>query len=126
MLNVYTPFTEGFPYQDLKELYENSQHLIEDDQSFDDLLVSTMFFGFKEDEKTLGGIYFYTSSDRKTYVNAFAGRNTKESNFKCFKWCLLGFKQDIYAKSHQKTAIYALYRAGFKKIGKDLYIYRRK
>ena len=70
--------------------------------------------------KHIGCIYYY-EKEGKLFVNAFANRHTHEINIKCLKMSFDWFNCDIYAKSHQKTAIYCLYKCGFKKINEDTY-----
>ena len=59
--------------------------------------------------------------DDKLFVNAFAYRHTHETNIKCLKMSFDWFNCDIFAQTTHKTAIYCLYKCGFKKIGNNLY-----
>ncbi len=124
MIYVYFPHDEGFPYKETKELYEKTQEDIGDSNAFDNVINKTLFMAFKEDDKLLGGIYYYTlPDDPRVYVNVFSGRKTHLSNLKCLKWSLNGFVGDIYAKTkHRHIRILAM-RLGFKKISDDLLVY---
>ena len=66
-----------------------------------------------------------TEIDNKLYVNAVAYRKTHLINMGCFKTSLTWWNCDIYARTHHKTAIYTILKCGFKKIGENLYIYKR-
>lgn len=126
MIYCYTPFDNGFPYAKAKEMYEKNQELVEDSNTFEGVLNNTLFFAFMEEEKLIGCIYYYMLEDGLWYVNAFAGRKTHLTNLKCLKWSLNGFKNDIYAKTHHKTAKLCLNRLGFEKINENLYKYSRR
>ncbi len=126
MIYCYTPFDDGFPYTEAEEMYEKNKESIGDDNTFEGLLKDTLFFAFKEDEKLIGCIYYYTLEDNLWYVNAFAGRKTHLTNLKCLKWSLNGFQSDIYAKTHHKTAKLCLNKLGFEKINENLYRYSRR
>ena len=67
----------------------------------------------------------YYEIDNKLYVNAVAYRKTHLINMGCFKTSLTWWNCDIYARTHHKTAIYTILKCGFKKIGENLYIYKR-
>ena len=126
MIFYYTPFMEDFPYEQSKEMYEENQKLIEDDNDFDNVIKHTFFLSFVDENKDLlGCIYFYKLEDDKLYVNAFADRGHHEINLKALKFAMNGFDEDIYAKTHQRTAKLCLNRLGFEKLNEELYVYRR-
>ena len=124
MMKVFAPFMKNFPYLELKDMYEENQELIGDDQSFDDVILRTMFFGFMENETVLGGIYFYENNSR-TFVNAFAGRKTYKQNEACLKWTLNGFRCPIYARTRHRYVRLRLLKLGFKKVEENIYKYER-
>ncbi len=76
------------------------------------------------EKKHIGCIYYY-ELDGKLYVNAVAYRKTHLINMECFKKSLTWWNCDIYARTHHKTAIYTILKCGFKKVGENLYIYRK-
>lgn len=124
MIKAYFPYEKSFPYTDSKDLYENKQEEIGDDQSFDDVINSTMYIAFTENDKLLGGIYFY-NKDSKIFVNAFANRKTYNSNVNCIKWALNGFEEPVYAKTIHRHVKILLLKLGFEKVEENLYKYER-
>ena len=75
--------------------------------------------------KHIGCIYYY-KKDGKLFVNAFANRHTHKTNIECLKMSFDWFNCDIYAQTQHKTAIYCLYKCGFKKVHNNLYKYERR
>ena len=73
----------------------------------------------------IGCIYYY-QKDGRLFVNAFANRHTHETNIKCLKMSFDWFNCDIYAQTKHKTAIFCLYKCGFKKINDDIYKLERQ
>lgn len=124
MIKVYIPSDFGFNYKQCKKLYKKYQKQIGDDVDFRDVVKNTFFYSFFDDEKHIGCIYYY-EKDGKLFVNAFANRHTHEINITCLKMTFDWFNCDIYAKTAHKTAIFCLYKCGFKKIGDNLYKYER-
>lgn len=124
MIKVYIPSDFDFNYKQCKKLYKKYQKQIGDDVDFRDVVKNTFFYSFFDDEKHIGCIYYY-EKDGKLFVNAFANRYTHEINITCLKMTFDWFNCDIYAKTAHKTAIFCLYKCGFKKIGDNLYKYER-
>ena len=124
MITVYIPSDFDFNYKQCKKLYKKYQKQIGDDVDFRDVVKNTFFYSFFDDEKHIGCIYYY-EKDGKLFVNAFANRHTHEINITCLKMTFDWFNCDIYAKTAHKTAIFCLYKCGFKKIGDNLYKYER-
>ena len=120
MIKVFIPTDTGFNYKQCKKMYKKYQRLVGDSQEFRDVVKSTFFYSFFEGEKHIGCIYYYYR-DGKLFVNAFANRHTHEINLICLKKTFEWFSCDIYAETRHKTAIFCLYRCGFKKIGKNIY-----
>ncbi len=123
-MQVLIPTDKDFNYLQCKKLYEDNQDLIEDYEKFDDVIKNTFFYSFLIDGRHIGCIYYY-EIDNRLYVNVVAYRGTHLINLECFKKSLTWWNCDIYARSHQKTAIYGMLKCGFKKIGENLYIYKR-
>ncbi len=123
-IKVFIPTDTNFNYSECKKLFEDNQQLIEDFSSFDEVINQTFFYSFIVDNQFIGCIYYY-EIDNKLYVNAVAYRKTHLINIECFKKSLTWWNCDIYARTHHKTAIYTILKCGFKKIGKNLYKYRR-
>ncbi|MBQ6516808.1 hypothetical protein IJI31_06475 [bacterium] len=120
MIRVLIPTDADFEYKKCKKMYKKYQRLVGDNQEFRDLVKNTFFYSFYDDAQLLGCIYYYTKND-KLFVNAFANRHTHEKNLLCLKKTFEWFKCDIYAETKHKTAIYCLYKCGFKKIDDCLY-----
>ena len=123
-MQVLIPTDKDFNYLECKKLFEDNQNLLEDDENFDDVIKNTFFYSFFVNGKHIGCIYYY-EIDNKLYVNAVAYRKTHLINMGCFKTSLTWWNCDIYARTHHKTAIYTILKCGFKKIGENLYIYKR-
>jgi len=123
-MRVLIPSDKDFNYLECKKLFEDNQNLIEDYEKFDDVTKNTFFYSFLVNGKHIGCIYYY-EIDNKLYVNVVAYRGTHLINLECFKKSLTWWNCDIYARSHHKTAIYGMLKCGFKKIGENLYIYKR-
>ena len=123
-MQVLIPTDKDFNYLECKKLFEDNQNLLEDNETFDDVIKNTFFYSFFVNGKHIGCIYYY-EIDNKLYVNAVAYRGTHLINMECFKTSLSWWNCDIYARTHHKTAIYTILKCGFCKVAKDLYIYRR-
>lgn len=123
-MRVLIPSDKDFNYLQCKKLFEDNQHLIEDNEKFDDVIKNTFFYSFIVNGRHIGFIYYY-EQDNKLYVNAVAYRKTHLINIECFKTSLTWWNCDIYARTHQKTAIYTILKCGFHKVEKDLYKFTR-
>ena len=124
MIKVFIPKDIAFNYKQCKKLYKKYQRQIGDNQEFRDIVKNTFFYSFFDDEKHIGCIYYYMRGD-KLFVNAFANRHTHEINIECLKKSFEWFNCDIYAETKHKTAIYCLYKCGFKKVRENIYKYER-
>lgn len=126
MIVVRTPEHPLFNYAECKEMFDKYNDKIDVDD-YDTVLKTTHFFSFIDWNKgeLIGCIYFYQDED-KVFVSAFAGRKHHLTNLECLKKSLNWYKCDIYAECKEKTAIFCLLKCGFEKIGKNLYVYRRK
>lgn len=96
-----------------------------ENQEFRDIVKSTFFYSFFENDKHIGCIYYY-SKDGKLFMNGLSYRGTHLQNLECLKMSFGWFNCDIYAQTEHKTAIFCLYRCGFKKIDNNLYKYERR
>lgn len=126
MIKVLIPKDQNFNYKQNKKLYKKYRKEIGDKRDFREIVDerNAFFFSFYDDEQYIGFIYFYYENN-KLFVNACANRHTHNTNIECFKKTFEWFSCDIYARSNHKTAIYCLYKLGFKKLKDGLYIYER-
>lgn len=120
MIKVLIPSDKNFNFKQCKKLFNKYKKLIGDNQKFRNIVENTFFYSFWENEKHIGCIYYYMRND-KLFVNAFANRHTHETNIKCLKKSFEWFNCDIYAETKHKTAIYCLYKCGFKKVSENIY-----
>ena len=125
MIKVFIPFDKEFNYKECKEMYKKYQRLIGDDQEFRDIVRNTFFYSFFDDDKHIGCIYYYLK-EGKLFVNAFAHRHTHITNITCLKKTFEWFKGNIYAETRHKTAIFCLYKCGFKKLRNNIYVLERE
>lgn len=114
-MQILIPSNPNFNYNQCKKLFEANQDLIEDYENFDDVIKNTFFYSFMVNDRHIGCIYYY-ERDNRLYVNAFANRHTHLINLECFKMSLTWWNCDIYARTHHKTAIYAILKCYFIKI----------
>lgn len=119
-IKVFIPSDSEFNYKECKKMYKKYQRLVGDDQEFREVVKNTFFYSFFDNDKHIGCIYYYYKND-KLFVNAFANRHTHKTNLICLKKTFDWFNCDIYAQTKHKTAIFCLYKCGFKKIGDNLY-----
>jgi hypothetical protein len=124
MIKVLIPTDYEFNYKQCKKLFKKYKKLINDNSEFRDIVKNTFFYSFFDDNKHIGCIYYYLKNN-KLFVNAFSYRHTHLINIECFKKSFEWFNCDIYAETTHKTAIYCLYKCGFKKIDNTLYRYER-
>ena len=125
MIKVLIPKDRDFNYKQCKKLLKKYRKEIDDNQEFRDIVKNTFFYSFFEDGKFIGCIYYY-AKEGKLFVNAVAGRHTHETNIKCLKMSFDWFNCAIYAQTRHKTAIYCLYKCGFKKINDNTYKLERQ
>lgn len=124
MIIVKIPTDTDFNYKQCKKLFKKYRDKINDNTEFRDIVKNTFFYSFFDDDSFLGCIYYYEKAD-KLYVNAYASRHHHLKNIECLKMSLNWFNCDIYAQTTHKTAIFCLYKCDFKRIGENLFIYRR-
>jgi hypothetical protein len=117
--------SEKFDEKLCRKLFNKYRDVLDVDD-FDTVLDTTHFFSFYDDnQKFIGCIYFYMHND-KLFITAYAGRGHHEINLECLRESLGWYNCDIYAEKVQPAARLAILKCGFKKVGKDLYVYRRK
>lgn len=124
MINVLIPINKGFNFKECKKLFHKYKRDIKDKRKFRDIVETTFFYSFFDDEKFIGCIYYYYE-DSKLYINAYAHRHNHNINLQCLNMSLKWFTCDIYARTEHKTAALCLLRCGFKKISNNLYKYER-
>ena len=112
----------NFEYNKCKKLYEESQPLVNDDASFEELVKNTFFYSFYQDGGLIGCIYLFRK-EGKLFLSGFSKRKHYYFNFSAIKKIFEWFTCDIYAQSVQRPAIILLLRIGFKKLQKNLYVY---
>jgi hypothetical protein len=125
LIKVFIPTDKDFNYKECKKMYKKYQRLIGDDQEFRDVVRNTFFYSFFDDDKHIGCIYYYVKFG-KLFVNAFAHRHTHEINIACLKKTFEWFSGNIYAETRHKTAIFCLYKCGFKKLRNNIYVLERE
>lgn len=125
MIVVRIPTDELFNYAECRELFDKYNRILDVDD-FDTVIKTTHFFSFYEWNKGLfiGCLYFY-QQDGKLFVTAFGTRHHHKLNMECLKMALDWYTCDIYAECKQKVAQLCLIEAGFERIKKGLYVYRR-
>lgn len=96
-----------------------------ENQEFRDIVKNTFFYSFFVDDKFIGCIYYF-EKDGKLYMSGFSTPGNHLNNVECVKKSFEWFNCDIYAETEHKTAIFCLYRCGFKKVSKNLYKYERR
>ena len=127
MLKVLIPLNSDFCIfeQECRILYENSQSKIGDTNSFDFIRDNTFFFMFVNNSTFIGAIYYFIDEENKLFLNAFAKRKNHLINLKCLKMSLDWFDCDIYAQAQNRMSALCLRKCGFKKIGKNIYVFRK-
>jgi hypothetical protein len=125
MITVRIPYDKDFNYKECKKMYKKYRRLVGDNEEFRDVVKKTYFYSFFDDDKHLGCIYYYHKNG-KLFVNAFANRHTHLQNIECLKRTFGWFNCDIYAETRHKTAIFCLYKCGFKKLDNNLYVLERR
>ena len=125
MIVVRTPQDDLFNYTECKELFDKYAKILDVDD-YDTVLKTTHFFSFYEWNKGLflGFIYFYQQNG-KVFITTASTRHHHDINMECLKMALDWYTCDIYAECKQRAAQIWLKGAGFEKIKKGLYVYRR-
>lgn len=124
MIKVYIPRDKNFNYKQCKKLFKKNRKLLCDNRDFREIVNTTFFYSFFDDEKHLGCIYYYYEND-KLFVNVVAYRHTHLINIECFKLSLTWFNCDIYANCLHRTSAIGALKCGFKRIKDNLFKYER-
>ena len=106
-----------------KKLYENSKKQISDSNSFEFIRDNTFFYMFLDNEdKLIGGIYYFVDEDNKLFLNGFARRASHLLNLECLRLTTTWFNTDIYARAQNKASALCLLRCGFKRKNGDIFV----
>ncbi len=117
MIRVLIPKDREFSLyeREIKELYEKSQDKIKDTNSFEFIRDNTFFYTFLDDDKLIGGIYYFVDEEGFLFLNGFAKRKMFKLNLECLKLSLSWFNCDIYAEAQNRASALCLLRCGFKR-----------
>ncbi len=117
MIRVLIPKDREFSLyeREIKELYEKSQDKIKDTNSFEFIRDNTFFYTFLDDDKLIGGIYYFVDEEGFLFLNGFAKRKMFKLNLECLKLSLSWFNCNIYAEAQNRASALCLLRCGFKR-----------
>ena len=117
MIRVLIPKEREFSLyeREIKELYEKSQDKIKDTNSFEYIRDNTFFYTFLDDDKLIGGIYYFVDEEGFLFLNGFAKRKMFKLNLECLKLSLSWFNCNIYAEAQNRASALCLLRCGFKR-----------
>ena len=126
MIRVLIPLEKEFYdyYQEIKDLYEKSQEKICDTNSFEFVIKETFFYMFLDDDKLIGGIYYFLDENNKLFLNGFANRKMHELCLRCLKSSLSWFVCDIYAQAQNRASALCLLKCGFKRVKDNIFVYK--
>lgn len=117
MIRVLIPKDREFSLyeREIKELYEKFQDKIKDTNSFEFIRDNTFFYTFLDDDKLIGGIYYFVDEEGFLFLNGFAKRKMFKLNLECLKLSLSWFNCNIYAEAQNRASALCLLRCGFKR-----------
>lgn len=117
MIRVLIPKEREFSLyeREIKELYEKFQDKIKDTNSFEFIRDNTFFYTFLDDDKLIGGIYYFVDEEGFLFLNGFAKRKMFKLNLECLKLSLSWFNCNIYAEAQNRASALCLLRCGFKR-----------
>ena len=117
MIRVLIPKDREFSLyeREIKELYEKFQDKIKDTNSFEFIRDNTFFYIFLDDDKLIGGIYYFVDEEGFLFLNGFAKRKMFKLNLECLKLSLSWFNCNIYAEAQNRASALCLLRCGFKR-----------
>lgn len=124
MITALIP-NKNFNYIQSKKLYKKNQHLIEDDRSFEELMKTSFFLSFKDDNGYFGSIYFFPDANGNIYMNGFSKRKKHLQNIVCVKSALKIINKDVFSVAKHKTSAFILLKSGFKRINDNLFKHER-
>lgn len=128
MIRVLIPENAEFSrYEnEIKNLYKNSQAQINDPNSFEFIRDNTFFYMFLDDDKLIGGIYYFVDEAGKLFLNGFANRKMFEQSLECLKLSTGWFDSDIYAEAQNRASALCLLRCGFRRFNDNIFILKVK
>lgn len=121
---IKIPSHSDFDFYACKKLYKRYQKLVGDNETFNKIIKNTFFYAFYDGKTLVGCIYVY-KKEEKLFINGFAIRKYYEIKKQALEKIIEWFNCNIYAESVNKPAIYMLLVCGFKKIEKNLYVYKK-
>lgn len=86
----------------------------------DFLLNNPHTYCFYQDDDLLGAI-FITEEDNKLWLSGFSKRKKYKEVQQAINIVFNHYKQDMYSRTNEKTAVYTLLQSGFVKINIDVY-----
>lgn len=110
----------------IKNLYQNSQAQINDPNPFEFIRDNTFFYMFLDDDKLIGGIYYFLDEEGKLFLNGFAKRKMFEQSLECLKLSTSWFDSDIYAEAQNRASALCLLRCGFRRFNDNIFILKVK
>lgn len=124
MIRVLIPENDEFSrYEnEIKNLYQNSQAQINDPNPFEFIRDNTFFYMFLDNDKLIGGIYYFVDEAGKLFLNGFAKRKMFEQSLECLKLSTGWFDSDIYAEAQNRASALCLLRCGFKREAGNVFI----
>ena len=125
MIKVLIPSNKEFLHfkNECENLYKKCQDKIYDEKSFEFICNNTFFYMFVNDNKLIGGIYYFLDENNKLFLNGFANRKMHNINLECLKMSLDWFKGDIYAQAQNRASALCLLKCGFKRYFKNIFVY---
>ncbi len=124
MIRVLIPSDKEFlRYEkEIRALYQKSQDKICDTNSFEFIRDNTFFYMFINDNKLIGGIYYFIDEEGKLFLNGFAKRKMFEFNLECLRLSTGWFKSDIYAQAQNRASALCLLKCGFKRFKENIFV----
>lgn len=126
MIRVLIPSDKEFLNykEECKRLYESCQDKIHDTNSFNFICKNTLFYMFLDENKLIGGIYYFVDEDEKLFLNGFAKRKMFKQALECLRLSTTWFKCNIYAQAQNRASALCLLRCGFKRDKENIFIYK--
>ena len=111
---------------EIRSLYQNSQSQICDPNPFEFIRDNTFFYMFLDDDKLIGGIYYFVDEAGKLFLNGFANRKMFEQSLECLKLSTGWFDSDIYAEAQNRASALCLLKCGFTRQRENIFVYCHK
>lgn len=124
-LEVIIPTDSNFKKykSEFENLYILNQNAICDTNSFQFILLNTLFYGFIHNGAVLGAIYFFMD-DGRLFLNAYSIRKKHYLNLLSLRLSLSWFIPPIYAEAQNRASAFCLLKTGFKRVRNNLFVYR--